>query len=322
MRICMATVMPLAAALAAGVVLPAVALSDDCPTCGTVSVSVAGANGEAIRGGAYLALVAKGDSFLRPVAEVVRDTTAPPAVWQVQPGTYVAACFARGFSPELSSAEVRSGETTPIVLTVKPMLTLTGRVLSKETGRPIEGATVMPSVFSTPKFTTKWSDLAQHYVRSAYGAATGRQGEFSIFVAPKSSNAFVFEAPGAASTLVNNLMIGETARQLPDVILPQAGALQVIGSFPPSASPEKYVAIIYSFTPSPTGGSSTMRGICCSAGWTPTGPPNGGLCIPVIGRCALTQRTGSISRWGRCTSPQGGSPACSSTSSPRGLSAR
>jgi hypothetical protein len=248
MRISTVTV-PLAAVLVVGIGLPAVALSDDCPTCGTVSVSVAGRNGEAIRGGAYVALVAKGDSFLRPVAEMVRETTAPAAVWQVQPGTYVAACFARGFSPSLSSAvEVRSGKTTPILFTVTPMLTLTGRVLSKETGKPIEGATLMPSVFSTPKFTTKWSDLAQRYVRSAYGAVTGRQGEFSIFVAPKSSNAFVFEAPGAASTLVNNVMISETPRQLPDVILEQAGALQVIGSFPASADPEKCIVTIYSFT--------------------------------------------------------------------------
>jgi len=192
MRICTATV-----PLAAGVVLPAVALSGDCPACGTVSVSVAGSRGEVIRGGAYLALVAKGGSFREPLAEALNDTSSPSAVWLVQPGTYVAACFARGFSPALSSAvEVRSGETTPILFTVTPMLTLTGRVLSEETGKPIEGATVTPLVFSTPRFTTKWSDPAQHYVRSAYGAATDRQGGFSIFVAPKSTNDFVFEARG------------------------------------------------------------------------------------------------------------------------------
>jgi hypothetical protein len=239
----------LAAALAASVFLPFVVLAGDCPSCGIVSVSVVGANGEIVQGGAYLALAPADGSFREPVAEALSDGSPPLAVWRVQPGTYRAACLARGFG--FSSPPpfgVSSGETVRMVCTVVPASTLTGRVLSQETREPIEGATVTPLPFVVPRFATKWSDLAQEYLRRIFGATTDKQGFYSVFVLPKSRNVFLFEATGAASKRVDNVVVGESPAVLADVVLPQAGVLQVMGSFPPSVDPEKYVAIIYSFS--------------------------------------------------------------------------
>jgi len=239
----------LAAALVASVFLPLVVLAAECPSCGTVVVPVVGANGEVPQAGAYLALAAAGGSFREPVAEAVCDGSPPLAVWRVQPGTYRAACVARGFgfsSPP--PVQVRSGETIRIACTVIPAVSLTGRVFSQDTGRPIEGATVTPVAFVLPRFATRWSDLAQKYQRRIFGATTDKQGSYSVFVLPKSRNAFLIEATGAASKLVDNVVIGDSPLALPDAILPQPGTLQVVGSFPPSVDPEKYVAIIHSFS--------------------------------------------------------------------------
>lgn len=244
-----AVTLGLVAALAAAPCLPFVTPVDDCPSCGTVSLTVVGVKGEAVQHGAYLALAASDASLRQPVAETLSDDSPPLAVWRVQPGTYRAGCVARGFgfsSPP--AAQVRTGETIRIVCTVVPALTLTGRVLSQETGGPIEGATVTPLPFVVPRFATKWSDLAQGYLRGIFGATTDKQGFYSVFVLPKSRNVFLFEATGAASKRVDNVVVGESPAVLADVVLPQAGVLQVRGSFPSSLDPEQNVASIYSFS--------------------------------------------------------------------------
>lgn len=239
----------LAAALAAQLLVPFVLLAADCPSCGTVTVSAVGVSGQVIEGGAYFALAATDDSFREPVAEALSDDSPPRAVWRVEPGTYRTVCLARGFgwsSPP--AAQVRSGETIRIVCTLEPALTITGRVFSQETGAPIEGASVTPLQFLLPSFAGKWSDLAQAYLRRVFGATTDKNGGYSLLVRPKSRNAFLIEATGAASKRIDNVVVGNSPLSLPDVMLPPAGVLQVMGWFPPSVDPHSHVASIYSFS--------------------------------------------------------------------------
>jgi hypothetical protein len=230
-------------AVAAGV--PA----EDCPSCGIVSVSAVGVHGEPVPEGAYFAIAPVGGSLRQPVAEAFEKGTPPSVVWRVAPGTYTSTCVARGFGiAEVLVAPVRSGETINAVCAMTPALTVRGRVLSLETGLPIEGATVTPVAMVEASFATSWSTLAKACLRRSFGAVTDARGLYCAFVPPKSQTAFLIEAAGAAPKLVEGLAVGESPLTLPDAVLPAGGALQVIGTFPPSVDPEQYTAWIFSFS--------------------------------------------------------------------------
>lgn len=242
-------VVDLLAALAVSSFAPAIQAVGDCPSCGTVSVSVIGSKGELVHGGAYIALAQEGHSFREPVAEALSDRVPPSAVWRVPPGSYRALCLAEGFGPSsVLTGKVRTGGATNIVCTLEAALPLTGRILSEETGRPIIGASVTPVPMLLPSFAMNWSNLAQTCYRRMFATTTDKQGSYSVFAVPKTVVSFLVEAPGTASKLINGVVVGESPLALPDVILPPGGRLQVIGLFPPSVDPENYVADIFSFS--------------------------------------------------------------------------
>lgn len=185
----------------------------------------------------YVALVREDAPLAEPAWETA--TTEDVIAWWIDAhaGRYRLICSAEGFLPVVTESFTVSA-TSDLVRRCSPGSgpRLSGRILARETNRPVPGAWIAPLDVVMPLETRRgswrglaepWSELGEDHLRMIRKAGVDDQGRFALLAAAGSSHSLWVEAPGCAARFLKEVHIEAEDRDLGEILLEPGGDLEL-----------------------------------------------------------------------------------------------
>ena len=185
----------------------------------------------------YVALIREDAPLAEPTWETA--TTEDVIAWWIdaQAGRYRLICSAEGFLPAVTESFTVSA-TSDLVRRCSPGSgpRLSGRILARETNRPVPGAWIAPLEVVMPLETRRdpwrglaepWSPLGEAHLRMVRKARVDEQGRFALPAAVGSSLSLWAEAPGCAARFLKEIHLGAEDRDIGEILLEPGGDLEL-----------------------------------------------------------------------------------------------
>lgn len=208
------------------------ALGVAAPSADTIRVKVELSSPDVLPPGSerYVALIQEGFSTAAPSWETL--TTDNVTAWwvEVPEGRYRLLCSGQGDLPTITEA-FAIGPTTALVrrCALSPGTLLEGRLLARETNRPVPGARIGPLERFLPGTAREgtWSSAGESHLRRVLVADADERGHFRLPWAAGGSQALWATAPGCAALYRKEVVITGREQDLGDLLLGPGGSLEV-----------------------------------------------------------------------------------------------
>ena len=213
-------------------VVLSVALGVAAPSADTIRVRLELSSPGALPAGSerYVALIQERFSLAAPSWEAV--STDDVAAWwvEVPEGRYRLLCSGQGYLPTITET-FAIGPTSALVrrCALSPGTLLEGRLLARETNRPVPGARIGPLERFLPETAREgvWSPAGEDHLRRVLVADADERGFFRLPWPAGGSQALWATAPGCAALYRKEVAITGREQDLGDLLLGPGGALDV-----------------------------------------------------------------------------------------------